>query len=448
MSEIAIRNIHQVHFVGIAGVGMSALAIYCKEKGIKVTGSDDGREYITWKTLKGAGIKWNNSFQAANVPKDADLVVVTNAHGGFTDNPESQAAKRLGLKIVSLRQAIARFASGHKVIAVAGTHGKTTTAAMIATILFQVGLDPSWVPIGTATIPNLSANGHAGRGEWFITEADEYYDRPANLGGQPNFLYFEPQIAVVTSVDWDHPDVYPQEKNYLNAFRKFVKQVKRNGLIVACEDEPKLRKIMKSAKAHVWWYGEKRLWPHLKLQVLGLHNRLNATAAARVAHELKVKQETILSALSQFKGSERRLEPRGEWRGITLFDDYAHHPKEVTMTIQALRETFPRHRLVVAFQPHTYSRTQALLDDFARSFARADHVFVLDIFGSARESAGQVSSWDLVRRAQNYHPHVEYCPGQLEKVAGMVRKRLKAGDLFLTLGATDVYKLHELLAKQ
>lgn len=446
-SKVFPPQIRKVHFVGIAGVGMSALAIYCKKRGMAVTGSDDGREYITWKALKRSGISWQNSFDPSHVPPDADLVVVTVAHGGLTENPEAIAAKKRGLQVVSLAQAIGRFANSYKVIAVAGTHGKTTTAAMIATILVRAGLDPSWVPIGTATIPTLPSHGHAGRGEWFITEADEYLDRPRGEGGRPRFLYLEPTIAVITSVDWDHPDVYPTEKHYVNAFKKFMKQVRPGGLIVALGDSPTIRRLAKGVKARIVWYGAKRLWPHMRLQVVGLHNKLNATAAARVAHELGIDQKTIVESLAAFRGTERRLENKGEWKGVELIDDYAHHPTEIKASLSALRETYPKRRLVVVFQPHTFSRTKAFLDDFARSFTDADQVMVMDIFGSARETSGTVTSSDLVKKAQQHHQHISHVPYDLKTVANQLRRIVKKGDVLVTMGATEVYRLHDLLKK-
>lgn len=440
-----MKEIKKVHFVGIAGVGMSALAIYCKERGMGVTGSDNGEEYFTWKALKAAGLSFTNSFDPRNVPKDADLVVVTTAHGGLALNPEAVAAKEMGLQTVSLARAIGMFANPHKVIAIAGTHGKTTTAAMIATILTKAGRDPSWVPIGTASIPTLPAHGHAGKDEWFITEADEYLDAPRDQGGKPRFLYLQPTIAVVTSVEWDHPDAYPTEKTYVSAFKKFLKQVRPNGLIVMLGDSATTRKLAKSAKAKVWWYGAKRLWSGLKLQVPGLHNRLNATAAAAVAHELGIDQKTILGALADFKGSERRLEGKGDLNGITLIDDYAHHPTEIKAALSAVKEAYPGRRIVVLFQPHTFSRTKAFLSDFAKSFGDANRVFIMDIFPSAREKGGDISSADLVAETKKHHKAVSLASGDLEVVAQLVRKELKPGDVFVTMGATQVYEVHDIL---
>jgi UDP-N-acetylmuramate--alanine ligase len=439
-----MKEIKKVHFIGIKGQGMTALALFCRDKGLRVTGSDIAEEFPTDSILKKAGISWKAPFSASNVPKDCDLVIATIAHNAMTDNPETVAARAMGKKVVSYGQALGMFAQDYRVIAVAGTHGKTTTSAMIALILEKAGLSPSWI-VGWANVSDLGVSGRGGKGKWLVLEADEYIDRPIDAGGKPKFLYLAPDIAVITSVEWDHPDAFPSEKSFQNAFKKFLKQVKSNGLVVMFGDSAVTRRLGKSTKAKVWWYGAKRLWPHLKLSVPGLHNRLNATAAARVAHELGVDQKTIISALSEFHGVGRRLEEVGEWQGVILIDDYAHHPTAIETTLAAAKEKYPGRRIVVLFQPHTYSRTKALLSDFSKAFSDADRVFIMDIFASAREKGGDVTSADLVAETKKHHKAVSRCSGDLKTVAEAVRKELKPGDIFVTMGATKVYEVHDIL---
>lgn len=435
-----------IHIVGIAGVGTSAIATWAKGAGIKVTGSDVPEAHGPAKEqLEEAGITWKAPFSPDNIEGSPDLVVVTNDHGGIEENPEAIEAKKRGLRVVTYGQALGIIVQGKKVLAVAGTHGKTTTAAMLALILREAGIDPSWI-VGSRT-PDLGPNGHAGTGEYFVAEADEYPDKLPD--GQPKFLFLQPHGAIITSIEYDHPDVFRNEKQLATAFKKFVKQCQLRGRVIVNTDYPlaaRLIKIAQSRTLRVRPYGKNKLWPNLRLAVPGLMNELNATAAAKMAHEIGVSQDVIRRALTSFHGVARRFEHRGEHGGIQFFDDYAHHPTAIRMTIEAARKQFPGKRIIVIFQPHTFSRTKALKKEFGAALAVADRAVVTDIYPSREKPSTPDESATLAQEiADMKEDRIEHVGGATNNVAKRVREFIKPGDVVFTMGAGSIYKLHDLL---
>jgi UDP-N-acetylmuramate--alanine ligase len=348
--------------------------------------------------------------------------------------------------------------AGYTGIAIAGTHGKTTTTAMTAFLLQEAGQQPTYIVGGF--IPQLEANAAAGQGDLFIIEADEY-DRM--------FLGLRPRVAVVTIVEWDHPDIYPTRDDLRRAFVDFVQLVPQAGQVIACGDDPGAWEVISQAKARVSIYGLQALndWQALNLQpnqrggydfevktpgeidqhavsvslaIPGKHNVCNALAALIVAYHRGVKLATAAEILGRFRGVSRRFELKGAVGGVTVIDDYAHHPTEIKATLSSARARFPAQALWVVFQPHTFSRTLALFDDFATAFEAADHIIIVDIYASREVDEGLVNSRQLVERIQ--HPDTRYL-GTLAEAADYLVEHLTAPAVLLTLGAGDGYLVGE-----
>ena len=443
----------RVHFVGIGGIGLSAIAKVFLEEGHRVSGSDLKLSSIT-DALARMGATIHEGHRAENVG-EVQLVIVSSAVP--PDNPEIAEARRRGIPVVKRDWVLERMTRGRTTIAVAGSHGKTTIAAMLALILTEAGLDPTFIVGGI--LQNLGTNARAGRGEPFVIEADEY-DR--------TFLGLRPRIAVVTNIEMDHPDCYPRLDDMVEAFREFLGLVPEDGCVVGCGDEARVRgvlgELVGAHRVHVITYGlgEGADWRAVGIRpnelgghefvalhdgrgvgefglgIPGVHNVQNALAALAVAHRMGLNLARVGETLRGFRGVQRRFEVKGEAGGVTVVDDYAHHPTQIRTTLAAARERYPGRALWVVFQPHTYSRTRALLDDFAASFADADHVVVTGIYAAREFDDLGVSAADIVARMA--HPDVRHI-ADLRDAAGYVIHRLQPGDVLLTLGAGDVWKV-------
>lgn len=457
-----------VYFVGIKGVAMTALAIVAKEMGIKVYGSDVEEEFVTDKVLKRNKIDWQVGFKKGNIEslkKKPDLVVVTGAWGGMT-NPEAVAAKKMGLKVVMHGKALGIFMERHHGISVVGSHGKTTTAAMVAAILSKSGLDPSFA-IGCGDIPALGNPGHAGKGECFVAEGDEYITCPLT-DRTPRFMWQDPKIAVFTNIEYDHPDAFPNLEAVKQAFLNFAQRIPNDGLLVAGIDNENLRQILPKINSQVLTFGrtpmadfqitkvsfgERRTWFWVKhedinlgeftLRVPGVHNAMNAVAAAVVGFHLGISWGKIKQGLRVFSGTKRRFETIGQVDDILLYDDYAHHPTQIAATLKAARDWFPKRRIICIFQPHTFSRTKSLFYEFAKCFKDADIVIIVDIYSSAREKDDLgISSKLLVNEAKTYHKNIFYL-GKKDEVMGWLRRNIRPKDLVFTMGAGDIFSWHK-----
>ncbi len=453
----------RIHFVGIGGIGMSALAKILLEQGYAVSGSDWKLTPLT-ASLETMGARVFEGHQADHV-NQADLIVTTSA--AKPDNPEIVAGRARGIPVIKGSQMLGRMMAGKFGVCVAGTHGKTTTTAMIAEILVDAGLDPTFVVGGE--VQDLRTNGRLGSGAYFVAEADEFDRR---------FLDLSPSIAVVTNVEADHLDYYGSYENVLGAFHKFLQQVPTDGTIVACWDDPGVRRVLSARppaplllrsegprvvtygidRPGKWWasslgvnaYGgfDFTAWHvgrhvgEFSLRVPGQHNVSNALAALAVASLLGVHPDQAWATLAQFGGARRRFELKGIARGITVVDDYAHHPTEIRATLAAARLRYPGRPVWVCFQPHTYSRTKHLLAEFARAFDQADHVVITDIYAAREFDTLGVHARDIV--ALMNHPDAQYV-GSLEDAADYLVQHLQPGDVLLTLGAGDVWQVGELV---
>jgi UDP-N-acetylmuramate--alanine ligase len=439
-----------LHFTGIGGIGMSGIAEVMLNLGYEISGSDLKLSPITERLAKmGAAIREGHA--AANIA-GAEALVVTTAVS--ESNPEVLEARRLQIPVIPRGEMLAELMRLKYGIAVAGSHGKTTTTSMVATILCHAGLDPTVVVGGRAATMGGS-NARVGRSDLLVVEADES-DR--------SFLKLAPIIAVVTNVDREHVDCYSSIEDTRSAFIEFVNKVPFYGAAVVCLDDENVQQILPSVNRRVVTYGRSAqaelkigevacgpsesvfqvqrkgdtLGP-FRLQAPGEHNVLNATAAIAVALELEVVPDTIREGLSLFTSVERRFQRRGCERGITVVDDYGHHPTEIRATLAASRLGGYR-RIHVLFQPHRYTRTQQLMKDFARSFHQADSVLFLDIYAASEDPIEGVSAESLAEMTRGFgHQSAAYV-GTVPRAVEQVVAFAGEGDLILTLGAGSVWQ--------
>jgi UDP-N-acetylmuramate--alanine ligase len=443
-----------IHLVGIGGAGLSAIARVLMNMGYRVSGSDCTASELT-AALAAEGATVSINHIASNID-GADLLLVSSAIP--PGNPEIVAARAAGVPVLKRVDLLGQLMAGRRGIAVAGSHGKTTTTAMLASVLTAAGLDPSFIVGGV--VAELGTNARAGKGDIFLIEADEY-DR--------TFLGLEPEVAVLTVVEHDHPDCYPTLETLQDAFREFIGHLPPDGLLVACADDPGVRSLgqeWESTGGAVRWYGfgADATWratdfqPNqaggsdfvvsksgqtvglVRLRVPGRHNVLNALATIVVADWLGLPFETVRSTLTDFRGVGRRFEIKGEARGVIVVDDYAHHPTEIRATLSAARERFPGRRIWAVFQPHTYSRTRALMEEFARAFAEADEVIILPVYAARETDDLGVSAQQLVARMA--HPRARHIASR-HAAADYLVAHLRPGDVLLTMGAGDGYMVGE-----
>lgn len=458
-----------IHFVGIKGVGMAPLAIIAKEAGIIVTGSDIADGFITDSILQHAGITPCVGFDPSHVG-NVDLVITTGAHHGY-DNVEVMEAKKRGIPFLTQGQAVGEFMKGdilgssYKGISVTGTHGKTTTTAMIASIFHNASYDPSWV-IGTSFVPSLGAAGHFGEGGYFIAEADEYATEPV-YDKTSKFLWQHPQIAVFTNIEHDHPDVYPTLDSVREAFLTFAYALPKNGFLVAYGDDPQMQKLLKeysgnritygceaynmyiisnikkSSQGVTWDVVHKEKKETLSIPLYGEHNMLNATAAYIVANLCVIPIPMIQKGLSEFRGTKRRMEYIGQTQsGALVYDDYAHHPTEIQKTLKALREKYPNNYLVCLFQPHTFSRTKLLFDEFLSSFTAVDEVVFAEIYPSQREVNDlTISSQMLTERLLKQGQKAAFASNLADVVKYIHDSHYGKDTVLITMGAGDIYTI-------
>jgi UDP-N-acetylmuramate--alanine ligase len=451
----------KVHFIGIKGVGMSALAIVAQGMGYTVTGSDVPEEFITDSSLRAAAIEPLSGFDPSHIISDIDTVVVGTAFG--INNSEVKAAREKSLPIVTYSEFLGQLSKEKKTIAIAGTHGKTTTTSLLAYLLYKSGVDPSWV-IGTGHVSGLPSHGYSGQGSYFVTEADDY--KRANDDPTPKFLDLSPSIAVITSIEHDHPDMYPQLEDCVNAFRQFISRVVPNGLIIANGDDQNVRQLMnempdrqfltygfhdsndyqispleRKDNQNTWFNivgNEGKFGPFI-LPLPGWHNLMNAAAAIIAAMKANITLQSIQQILPTFENVERRFQVLGSVGEQVIVDDYAHHPTAVRATLAAAKEQYPDKPIWCLFQSHTFSRTMALLTEFGQAFSDADHVIVTDIFGSARESEISITGEDLKQEIAKHHQNVMFVPK--EKLEEYIENNLPKSSVLITMGAGDIYKI-------
>jgi UDP-N-acetylmuramate--alanine ligase len=449
------RHVKRIHFIGIGGIGMSGIAEVLCNLGFVVSGSDIKKSKNTDR-LEAMGMKVSEGHAAENVG-DAQVVVYSSAVK--PDNPEVVIAKEKGIPVIPRAEMLAELMTLKPyAVAVAGTHGKTSTTSMVATLLVHAGVDPTTVVGGV--VDTLGSNAKLGASEWFVTEADES-DR--------SFLMLYPTIAVVTNIDKEHMESYKGMDDVVQCFTDFVNKVPFFGAAIICLDDPNVQLIIPNIKrrrvtygmtaqadisAHdiryndtfgsnfTVWRGDEILG-EIALPVPGKHNVYNALAATAVALELEIPFAKIAEAFAGFKNANRRFQFKGEENGITVVDDYGHHPTEILATLSAAKNSSGGRRTVVVFQPHRFSRTQELMDEFALSFNNADVLYVLDIYAASEAPIEGITAEVLTENIRKYgHKNANYI-GDVETAAAKVVPNLQAGDLVITLGAGSVTRLSD-----
>ncbi len=456
----------RVHLIGIGGAGLSPIAHVLLEQGLHVSGSDRQESERTRRLAAAGATIFGRQGAAAELSllperERPDVVLISSAID--ETNRERQTAQRLGIPVVRRESFLRPLLAGRDVIAVSGTHGKSTTTSMIVQSLHDSGCDAGYI-IG-ADLPGFG-NAHAGTARAFVIEADEY-DRM--------FHGLTPMAAVVTNVEWDHPDCYPTPSSFVDAFRQFVAQVRAEGCVVSCGDDAgaeSLRTERPAGGGPAWLtYGlregcdvhaagetvetgggyaaavhsEGESIGRLQLQAPGIHNLRNALAALTVARRFGVPAAQALASLHQYTGIGRRFELKGTRGGVTVIDDYAHHPTEIQATLAAARSRFGERRIWAVFQPHTFSRTRAMLHKIACSFDNADTVLVTDIY-AARESGDNAMAAAEVAAA-SHHPSIRHSGG-IEETSSLLHDEVTAGDVVLTLGAGTSHRIGETLLER
>lgn len=468
MSKKANSNPPSLYLIGIKGMGMSTVAILARKLGYLVAGSDVPETFSlkNQQLFKELAIKVYEGFAAEHLKEGANgskpsAVVVSAAYG--QENAEVKAAKSLKIPIKTLSEMLGQLMVNYEGIGVAGVHGKTTTSALLAYVLKQAGLSPSYA-IGAPDIEALGGSADIGEGKYFVAEADEY--KKSETSNEPKFLDLPLKHIIITNIELDHPDVYATAEDVYQAFYRLSIKIPRDGTLIAGVDSPLVRRLVQRRVDRVCLtYGyssaaqfqvvnfrqtdrttftiktDDRLIGPIETQLLGEHNALNATAVVIMALQLGISQNKIIDAIRQFPGVKRRFEFLGSYNGAQIFDDYAHHPTAITYLIEAARRRFPDKEIVIVFQPHTYSRTAKLADEFAKSLAVADQVLLLNIFASAREKSGYVTIKDLYDKVKSIKKDLEY-RSTLADAASYLRGIADEDKVIFLVGAGDVYKIY------
>jgi UDP-N-acetylmuramate--alanine ligase len=449
---------YHIHFVGIGGIGMSGIAELLLNLGYKVSGSDLKASDIT-ERLQTLGGTIFEGHQADQI-RGADVIVTSSAVK--TDNPEVLAAEHASIPVIPRAEMLAELMRLKYSIAIAGAHGKTTTTSIVASVLARGGLDPTIVIGGK--LKGIGSNAVLGQGDYIVAEADE---------SDGSFLKFSPTIAVVTNIDREHLDFYADMDAIKSVFLSFIDRIPFYGLAILCLDNEPIQDLIPKIKKRYTTYGMStqadfqirdvefakrqsrftvinrgQKLGRITLNLPGLHNVYNATASIAVGIELDVPFAAIKGALETLEGVQRRLEIKGEVGGITVVDDYGHHPTEIKTTLDALQKCWPDKRKVVVFQPHRYSRTQALFDDFTRAFYQSDVLFVLPIYAASEAEIEGVTGQLLCEGIQAHGHKEAFFAGRIKDAVARLKKDLKSGDILLTLGAGDVWKVGEQLLKE
>ncbi len=421
----------QVFFVGIKGVGMCALALAMQDAGWIVSGSDTNESFITDDILESRKIKI--ALLEDKLPNDLDLIICSAAY----------TPPKTKIRILSLAEALSEFVSDKRVIAVAGVGGKTTTTAMLAALFHAAGRDVGYY-VGTGSIAGLKAPGSSGKDPFFVVEADEY--AVSKTDHRPKFALLSPEIVITTDIIHDHPDIYKDEAATLAVFTKLIKNIPATGTWICNPTDRLTAKIIGSETLRckiITYTKDHPLFDSLRLSVFGDQNKLDAVAAVLAAGEAGLKEDKATVAIKSYRGAGRRQEWRGKVKDRVLYDDYGHHPREIELTVKSFKDHFPGSSIILVFESHTYSRTEALLSEFAKAIAIADLPFIMPIFESAREKgvAHKITPSSFVAEVKKYNPLAQSLTWA--NAAIKVWESSKPGDIILTMGAGFVYKLHD-----
>ena len=459
MYQIQFDKPVHVHFIGIGGISMSGLAEILLSRKFPVSGSDSHESALT-DQLAAQGAVVHYPQMAENITDDIDVVVYTAAI--HPDNPEFRAAQEKNLPMLTRAQLLGEIMRNYKeAINVSGTHGKTTTTSMITEILLEAHKDPT-VSVG-GMLKDIGGNIRVGGQETFVVEACEYTN---------SFLSFFPTIEVILNVEADHLDFFKDIEDIRHSFKLFAEKLPEDGLLVINKHIKHSEYFTQALKCRVVTFGHEKdadytanfisydKFAHpsytlfykgeelaqVELGVTGEHNIYNSLAAVAVARSLDIPMETILRGLKRFTGTDRRFQKKGSVNGFTIIDAYAHHPQEIAATIEAAKK-YPHRKLWIVFQPHTYSRTAALLDDFAGALSQADEIVLADIYAAREKNTIGISSDDLRKHMLEQNTNVYYIP-KFEDIEDFLLQHVEEGDVLITMGAGDIYKVGDDLLKQ
>ena len=468
------KKIQKIYFIGIKGVGMTMLAQFLSSLGHEVSGSDIAETFLTDKVLKDAGIQVFSGFNTCNIVPDVDVIIYSSAYNE-NNNPELGFIRHnqedfKNIKVLSYAEALGEVFNSKQGIAVCGSHGKTTTSAWLGYVLWKSNKKPN-VLVGSR-VTQFKGSSLVGKSKLFVAETDEY---------QNKLRFFNPYGVLLNNIDYDHPDFFKNEAAYIKVFRDFVKKIPKNGFLVFNHDDRHAKNITKYSKAKNISYSinfenkknigkidylasnikvsrhyqefEVNNLGKFKISLMGEHNIRNALAVIASSLELKVPLALIKKNILSFKGTERRSQILGKYKEVLFIDDYAHHPTEIKTTIKALKSSYPDKRLVVVFHPHTFTRTKALFKDFVSSFSNCDELIILDIYGSAREIQGGVTSAKLAKAISVFENknktrinklkinNISSIPG----VAKYLKQSINKNDLVVLMGAGDVFRVWDIL---
>lgn len=452
--------------IGIKGVAMTALAQVLQVRGLRVTGSDGPAHFFTDAILKKLRIKYAQEFSPANIPADADAVISSAAYlhnGKVLNNLEVAAALQRKIPTYTYPEVMAELTAQYETIAVTGSHGKSTTSALLAWVLTQCKVDPTAI-IGSR-VNKWNANARVGKGKTLVIEADEYREA---------FLKYKYVGGVITSIDYDHPDYFKTPEQYTRAFLKFAKKIPKSGFLVVCGDDKQAAQLgiyTRTKKIRTLSYGfgpgtnvvlkdegvkqqtavrdePSQLFTVLfngkkyagTIPFVGKQYVLNTGAVFAMAVLMGLEPAAILKGIATFPGTARRLETVKKAKNYLIIDDYAHHPTAIDITLEGVRAMYPKRRIVAVFQPHMFSRTEALLEPFAKSFKHADEVGIMEIYASARETSGPVKGRDLAARAKFFHNRVTYLP-DMASGKQYVKQHAKDNNVIVLMGAGNVNEL-------
>lgn len=457
---MTLSSFKKIHFVGIGGISMSSLAEILNSWGYTIIGSDMKSSEITEKLIS-IGIKVYIGQKCENIEDDVDLIVYTAAVN--ENNPELLEGKKKNIKTIDRAELVGLIMKNFKYpISIAGTHGKTTTTSMVTEIFLEAETNPT-VSIG-GILPSISGNYKIGSNDYFVVETCEYCD---------SFLKFNPFAAIILNIDKDHTDYFKDIEHIYSSFNKFACRIPENGFLVINNDIKDVSKVTESVKCNIITYGidnKSMYYPenivfnekgcasfdvikegkkiyHINLSVPGKHNIYNALSAIALCDKFKISEKSILNGLEKFTGTHRRFEFKGKFNdNITVIDDYAHHPTEIKATLEAAKSN-KINKLWCVFQPHTYSRTKSLLEEFSYSFDKADNIILLDIYAAREKDTGEIHSRDLLEKLKSRNKKVYYFEN-FESAVSFIKSECQKNDMLITMGAGDVYLLGEMLLKK
>ncbi|MGI9548542.1 MAG: UDP-N-acetylmuramate--L-alanine ligase [Bdellovibrionales bacterium] len=447
MKQLQKKNLH---FIGIGGIGMCGLAELLHNLGTHVTGSDL-QDSPQVKHLKDIGIPIFIGHKPSHIHQDTHIIVYSSAVQ--SDNVELVEAHQRGLTVIRRAEALAEMMRLKQGIVVAGTHGKTTTTALLASIFSHAGRDPTVVAGGRIDL--FQSTAHLGKSEWFIAESDE---------SDGSFHHLYPELVVLTNIDDDHLDFYGDFSKLKKSFSNFLKKIPFYGSVIACGDCPHVKEIVESHSSKKrWLYGfkshndfilkkekdyyviehKKQKWGEIHLPLKGDYNALNALGALVCSWQSGLKKEDLFKGLTNFKGVQRRMESKGSHQDILFFDDYAHHPTEVGAVLSTFKQQYPNRRKVVLFQPHRYTRFQSCWKNFLNAFSDADCVFISEVYSAGELPLKGIDSKNFVKQCS--HPDISFIEDK--NITSHLSSFLKSGDIFVTLGAGSVYRFGENILK-